>query len=267
MSRYGYDYSLTSSRPPGRGSAFAAVLAIGAVVAVSAVSGAVVTLQLFGPAESSPTNRSAIAVAAPAPVAPPHVVPPYIAAEHLAMPRVHDLSITLTAPHASVGTIVEQTKAVAAVAQSTPAQASTPVSPPAPQAAAAPAPTASADEQSVARASDSELTFTSGYARRRAVQQAAASATKVDTARLESQSQFGRVAVKARPRIARTNVTPDPRRTADARQPGGPFDRSDSDRFDFGRRQAMAYGDPRGNRRSPQQGGPFSSGGFFGGLF
>jgi type IV secretory pathway VirB10-like protein len=247
MSRYGYDYSLTPSRPTGWRSALASVLTIGTVVAVSAISGAIVTLQLFGPETSAP-DRPATAAA---------TAPPYVVAERLALPpQPHPAS-----GQAHAAQVFERSQTVVAAAQPTP----TPIAAAAPQAAAPAAPVAAADEQAAPHVSESELTFTKGYARRRAVQEAAASGAKVDLARLESQSQVGREAIKAKPRVARTNAPQDQRRVADAREAGGQFDRFDrSERFDFGRHQAMAFGDtrePRANRRAPQQGG------FFGGLF
>jgi hypothetical protein len=265
MSRYGYDYSLTPSRPTGWHSAFTNILAIGTVVAVSAISAAIVTLQLFGPATSAPNGPATTAGPAMAAA----TAPPYVLAERLV--RVPKLA----SAHANSAQAFETPQAVVAAARPTPA----PVSVPAPQAApAAPvvpaAPVALADAHASPKVSESELTFTHGYARRRAVQEAAASGAKVDVARLESQNQIGREATKkAKPRVARTNSPQDQRRVADAREAGGLFDRFDQpDRYDFGRRQAMAFGDqrdPRTNRRSPPQGGSFSnsSGGFLGGLF
>jgi hypothetical protein len=113
---------------------------------------------------------------------------------------------------------------------------------------------------------DSQLTFTKGYARRRAVHEAATagSGAKIEVARAESQTQVGRAATKARPRttVARQNGPQDQ---------SGPFARADQPgRFDFARHQALAFGDPRTSRRPPpQQGGVFSSspGGFFRNLF
>jgi hypothetical protein len=258
MSRYGYDYSLTPSRSYGWRSLFRNALTIGAITAISAISGAVVVLDLLG-------SRSAVAdrpvVAAPAQPA------------NLRVAR----TVTPTASQpASVPTnaAVQQPQATAAAASAAaahptaqPVTASAPQASPAPQ----PVPAASAapvEEPKTAQVPDRELTFSSGYARRRAVHEAATSGsgTKTEVARVESQTQVGRTAIKA--------AKP---RTTVARQTGpqdqsGPFARADqTDRFDFGRHQALAFGDqrdPRATRRAPsQQQGSSSPGGFFRGLF
>jgi hypothetical protein len=109
---------------------------------------------------------------------------------------------------------------------------------------------------------DSELTFSSGYARRRAVQAAATagSGAKIEVARVESETKVGRPA-KARPKttVARQNAPQDQ---------SGPYARFDQpNRFDFARHQAMALGDSRAERRAPQQQGGLFGGGFFRGMF
>jgi hypothetical protein len=152
-----------------------------------------------------------------------------------------------------------------------------PASPPAAAPAPQPTPVAAIAPPPTTHVSESELTFTRGYARRRAIQAAVdASGPKSDgpqtaVARVETDGQLGRAA-KAKPKaVARANAPQDPRRVAEE---GGPFSRFDRpDKFDFGRHQALAFGDardPHANRRPPpQQGGLFgnSPGGFFGGLF
>src|SRR5262249_39706562 len=135
----------------------------------------------------------------------------------------------------------------------------------------------SVEQPATAKVAESELTFSKGYARRRAVQEAAnkAAGTKVAVAHVEAQTQIGRAAtaataaIKPRPRtIARAN-TQDQRRVADAREERGFFGRFDQpDRYE--RHQAMAFGDqrePRQNRRQSPHGGLYSNsqGGFFGG--
>jgi hypothetical protein len=253
MSRYGYDYSLTPRRPTGWRSALTNVLMVGTIVAVSAISGAVVTLQLFGQGTSAADSPAMAAATAP----------PSTPAARTVKRRVQEPA----SAQANAGSAVDQPQAVVAAARPTPIPTPTPVAAPAPQAAAP------ADAKAAAHVSERELTFTNGYARRRALQEAAASSAKVDVARLEAQSKVGREAIKIKPRVARTNAPQDQRRVADAREAGGLFDRFDhSERFDFGRHQAMAFGDPRdqrANRRPPPQGGSFSNspGGFFGGLF
>jgi hypothetical protein len=127
-----------------------------------------------------------------------------------------------------------------------------------------------------AHLTESELTFTRGYARRRAIQ-ATASATsespKTAMARVETQGQLGRAATRKPKAVARTTAPQDPRRVAEVREEGGPFSRFEQpERFDFARHQALAFGesrDPRAVRRPPQGGGLFgnSPSGFFGGLF
>jgi hypothetical protein len=221
---------------------------VGVIAAISAVSGGVVALDLLGHG-SAVTDRPAL------------VTPP-------AQPVSVRVARAVTPPPAQPAASAAAEKPLAAVATATsaptqPAQASpTPAS----QVALAPmAPTASVEQpnsapgsaQASAQVPESELTFTTGYARRRAVHAAATvgSGTKTEVARIEEQSQVGR-GTKAKPRttVAHQNGPQDQRRVADARD-----------------QQALALGDPRASRRPPpqQQGGVFSSsiGGFFRGLF
>ena len=255
MSRYGYDYSFTPSRPSGWRSVLTNVLTVGTIVAVSAISGGVVALELLG----SPTS------VASAPVMTASNVPPAPArAARVVTPPVSQQ----VSAQANASAAVEQPQSPAAVAQLT----AQPAAAPAPQAAPA-ASVASADEQAAAHVQESELTFTRGYARRRALQAAAAPSASIEVARVESQTQVGRAAIKAKPKVvARANATQDLPRTADAHPAGGVFERFDQpDKFDFARHQALAFGDTRQNRRAPpsQGGGLFSNspGGFFHGLF
>jgi hypothetical protein len=238
MSRYGYDYSLTPGHPKGRRSLVRNVLVVGAIAVIAAVSGGAVVFDLLG---------SGTAVADRQTVATPQTQPVSLRVAHAVTPAV-------SAP-TSAGAAVENLHAPAAPAQP-PAQPSTT---PAPQVASTPdaAPTVSAatvEEPKTAQVPERELTFSTGYARRRAVQTAATTTgagTKTEVARVEEQSQIGRSSrVKPRTTVAHQNV--DSRRVADA--------------------QAFAFGDPRATRRpSPQQqGGLFSSspfGGFFRKLF
>jgi hypothetical protein len=250
MSRYGYDYSLAPSRSVGWRSRLATVMSVGAIVAISAVSGAAVALNLLGPAGTTPDRP--LTVAAPArpvsaPVAPtvtPAPPQPANARPVVAQPQVPPVGVR-------------------------------PASAPAAAAAPQPAPAAAVEALPAAQVPERELTFTQGYARRRAIQAAAdaASGIKTEVARAESQSQLGRAA-KAKPRaIANANPPQDQRRVAEAREEGGLFSRFDQpQRFDFARHQALAFGesrDPRADRRPPPRGGLFgnSPSGFFGGLF
>jgi hypothetical protein len=234
-------------------------LTVGAIAAISAISGAVVAFDLLGGGSAGVADR------------------PVVAAQ--AQPASLRVARTVT-PASSLptnaGTAVEQPRAAAAVATAAAAQPTQPATAPAPQAAPAPQPLPAAsaapvEERKTAQVPDSQLTFSHGYARRRAMQEAATagSGAKIEVARVEAQTQVGRAAIKARPRttVARQNGPQDQ---------SGPFARADRpDRFDFARHQALALGDardPRTSRRPPppqQQGGLFGSspGGFFRGLF
>jgi hypothetical protein len=260
MSRYAYDYSLTPARPTGWRSVFTSVMTVATIVAVSAISGAVVTLDLLAPPSRPAETASAIAAVnvaqtpAPAPMRAARVVTPRLPDE---------ANVSAVAANTATAAIRDQQPAVAAAAQ----PATTPQSAPV-------APIVTADENISTPVSESALTFASGYALRRAVQAAATAppTTSEQVARVEAETQFGRAANKVKPKtFARANGAPD-RRTADARGDGGVFDRFDrNDKFDFERHQALAFGDQRASRRSapPQQGGLFSNspGGLFGGLF
>jgi len=244
MSRYRYDYALAPERPTGWRSALSNVFLVSTIVAVSAISGVVVALDLLAPA--TPPEQPAIA-AAVAPLHSPRISTPQLLQK-------------MTAP--------TQQKAAVEVALPAVQPAAAPVAP-APVAAAPVAPaaqpaatTGAASEHAFAHVPESELTFSQGYARRRAVQAAAdaAAGVKPDSARTEvaradARGQVERVATKTKK--TRTHD----RRWAE--EPGW-FGRSGQQRFDFGRHQALAYGDardPRPSRRPPP------SGGFFGGLF
>jgi len=267
MSRYGYEYALTPSHPTGWRNALSNVLMVGTIVAVSAISGAVVSFELMGP--TSAANAPTIAaktVPAPAPMVALNRAPAPAARVVTPAPRVAEQVST----PASVAAGVEQAQALAIIPQEALQQPFLPTSAPLPQAASA-VPVASAN-QAAAPVSESELTFTQGYARRRAVQQAA-EAARPQVARVESESQIGRPAVKAKPKtnVARANAPQDQAHVADARDTGSLFDRFLPRRQAAApQHQAMAYGDPRASRHpQPQSGGLFanSPGGFFGGLF
>ncbi len=258
MSPYGYDYALTPSRSRGWRSGFTSILTVGTIAAISAVSGAVVALDLLGPADSS---RLAISHAPPATLRVVGSVTP--AAPQTASTRT-TASVVVAPPKAAAST----PSAAPARPNSAAAIASAPQAAPA---AVPAAPTASVEAtkvpQAYAQVSERELTFTHGYARRRAVQAAAngASGAKTEVARVVSQSQLGHTAAKAKPKtVARRNAPQDPRRVADAREQGNPFRRFDPpDRFDFGRHQALAYGEPRVTRPAPPPPTRQGFGGFF----
>jgi hypothetical protein len=256
MSRYAYDYSLSTARPTGWRSVLTSAMTIVTIVAVSAISGAVVTLDLLAP-PSPPAETAAASAGASVPQAP---APAPTRAARVVTPRVADEA---SAPAA--GANRNQQSAVTAAPQ----PPALPVTAPAPV-----TPVVAADQNISAPASESELTFANGYALRRAVQEAATAppSTSAQVARLETETQFGRAAIKVKPKTyARANGAQD-RRTADARD-GGLFDRFDrNDKFDFERHQTLAFGEQRANRRPAppqQQGGLFSNspGGLFGGLF
>lgn len=248
MSPYGYDYSLAPSASTGWRSRFATVMTVGAIVAISAISGAAVALNLLGPAGTTADWPVTVATHARAPSVP--VAP----------------TVTPAAPRPAT--------AIIATAQ-VPAAVVRPASPPAAAPAPQPAPAVAAVEAPpTAHVAESELTFSRGYARRHAMQAAAAEAAagvksdsaKTDMAGVETQGQLGRAATKKPKAVARATAPQDQRRIAEARAEGGLFSRFDQhERFDFGRHQALAFGesrDPRANHRPPPQGG-----GFFGGLF
>jgi hypothetical protein len=249
MSRYGCDYSLMTGRPKGWRSLFRNVLMVGAVVVISAVSGGVVALDLLGPGSSvadqqaramPPVQPVSVPVApavAPSPARPAASAPTAVAA--MEKPQVHAATAT-------------------AMPAQPPAQPST-ATPPhaAPTPNAAPVTAVAALQEPKVVVPESELTFTTGYARRRAVHTAATTGagTRMEVAHVGEHNQVGRGA-KAKPKTTVAHQNADPRRVADARD----------------EQKALAFGDPRANRRAPsqQQGGLFSSnpfGGFFRGLF
>jgi len=227
MSRYGYDYSLAPGHPNGRRSLFRKVLMVAAVAAISAVSGGVVVLDLLG---STVADRQALVT--------PQTQPVSVRVVRAVTPA--PAQPAASAPtNAAAAVEKPQTPAVAAVAA--PARV-----PPQPDAAAAVS-TATVEEPKTVQVPESELTFTTGYARRRAVQTAATTGagTKTEVPRVEEHNRVGRTS-KVKPR------------TTVARQ------YADQRRVD---QQAFSFGDPRANRRAPQQQGRLFSGNPFGGFF
>jgi hypothetical protein len=246
MSRYGYDYSLTPARPTGWRGMLTNTMVFATVMAVSVISGAVVTREL---------------VAAPAPVA--GVSQAAVPSAPLAVTRVL-VSAAPRTVNVSAAARVEQPATVAAapVAQQAPA-----VVPPVAAAVVPPPP---------ARVSDSDLTFAKGYAQRQAVARVAPPGKVV----VEARAQLGRGAVKAKPKVARNTTTADDRRRVAAARTDtlGIFQRFDRpDQFDFTRHQALAFGGEQHlirqtqtpQSQTPRPAAPYgnSPNGLFGGLF
>jgi hypothetical protein len=273
MSRYAYNYDLTSSRPSGWRAALTSMTVVGTVMAVSAISGAIVTLQLFAtPAQSGATPRVAAATRV-VPAVPP-AVPATFAARHDSVP--------VTASHP---TIPPTTVAAAPRAQDVPPVRPEPVvaaAKPAPVVAAAKsAPMPSVSPQSVAAAApvavaDHDLTFAKGYAQRRAI--ATGAISRHGKVLIAAQTQLGRAALKPKPRVVarnNTNTAQDRRAQTTARGDAfGMFQRFDRpDQFDFSHHQALAFGEQRAQRRRndaparPSAPRSNSPGGLFGGLF
>lgn len=262
MSPYGYDYSLAPSASTGWRARFATVMTVGAIVAISAVSGAAVALSLLGPA-STTADRPVTVVT--------HARP-------ASVPVAQTVTPATPQPANATATVAQSQAPAAAVRPMAP-----PAAAPAPQSAPQPAPAVAAavEVPPTAHVAERDLTFTQGYARRRAIQAAADAAPgvtsespKTEVARVETHGQLGRAAIRKPKAIARANTPQDQRRLAEAREEGGPFSsRFDQpQKFDFARHQALAFGesrDPRANRRPAPQGGLFgnSPSGFFGGLF
>lgn len=255
MPAYSHGYTLSPARPSGWGSVFAGVVTVIAVVAVSATSGALVMAELVGkrpdatPAATTSAAMSAIEIPNVRQATAPQATPAEPAKSRPADKRVAALPIPAPAP-----------KPVAA-----PAPAPAPVVAAVPQAApAAPAPNvAQVATAQVATVPDSELTFTKGYAQRRAAQTAAEQSAPQPTAHAAADHQFGRPAVTPRkPAYARAQE----QRRYVARDSREQYYRDheyrDHDHYDYRRDRAMAYGDQYQGRRSNG-----SQGGLFGNLF
>ena len=282
MSGYAYDYSLTPARPAGWRSVLSGFLAATALVAVSTISGAVVTLELLAPSPRVEVGSSATAAvivpvtpstqqmsaAQPAPSTTQiHSVD--AAAAPTIAPRVMPLqmsdNVSTTAPAAQPPQIAIQMPATVAAARvsapttSRPPIVTAPVSATPTGAVAQPMPAIPADAHASAQPADSELTFAKGYAQRQAAQQAAnhPAGDKVAAA-----TQLGRAAVKPKPRIARAPAPPQDVAAQDPRLDPRRVQRDAGlNRFDFDRHQALAFGDQR-QRTQPA---PFGS--FFDRLF
>jgi hypothetical protein len=256
MSRYAYDYSLSPARPTGWRATFASITVVGTVMAISAISGALVTLQLFAsPAQDAPRPRVAAGfsvVPAPQPVAPDVVA--------LA---VQTASVPAPAVAASEHVAPPVTTAAVPAAQPVPL-------PPVATAAIQPAPVAA--QPAPAPIADSELTFAKGYAQRQAVANGTTAARQAKIL-VAAKTQLGRAALRAKPKTyARNNA--DRRRIETARGDAyGMFQRFERpDQFEFARHQTLAFGEQRTTRRrndAPRQSGPGGNApnGLFGGLF
>ena len=262
MSGYGYDYSLTPARSGWR-SVLTGFLTIVAVVAVSTISGAVVTLELIAPspqrAAHNRANDTQVTASVPQQTvsqqAGPAVAAPKVAS-HVAAPR--------TVPSADAATPLQSQQAQAPVQPAAPASTTVaanaaPVS--AVPAASSPIAPGAAMAYAQATVADSELTFSKGYARRRATQQSVTAAV-AGNARLADvgASRFGRDNVKVKIYKPRTQAVAaqDPRQ--DPRRPDATWS---ANRFDFDRHQALAFGDAA---RQQQHRAP-NGGNFFDRLF
>jgi hypothetical protein len=253
MSRYAYDYSLTPARATGWRAALTSMTVVGTVMAVSAISGAFVTVQLFAAPAQPRVVRQVAALVPPAPqLTAPHAVS--FAARYQVAPQATN--------HAAAPPMT--------VAAAPATKAPPPAAPP-----AQPAPVvALAEQPAPAAVADSELTFAKGYAQRRAI--AAGAVAHHGKILIAGQTQLGRAAVKPKPKVYARNTAPTSttdRRAETARSDAyGMFQRFERpDQFDFSRHQALAFGDQRAVRRRtdapPARPSGNSPNGMFGGLF
>lgn len=266
MSSYPHGYTLSPARPSGWGSVFAGVVTVIAVVAVSATSGALVMAELVGkrPDAAPPSSASAMsAIEIPAvhQAAAPGATPAQPTKARPADKRVAAAPIPAPASDPIAAPAPAAKPVVAAAPQAAPAAAAKPAVAAAPQAAPA-APAQAPNAAQVANAvPESELTFTKGYAQRRAAQTAAEQPAPQPTAHAAADHQFGRPAVTQRkPAYARAQ---EQRRYAarDSREQYRDQWR-DRDHYDYRGDRAMAYGEQYQGRRSNG-----SQGGLFGNLF
>ncbi len=245
MSGYQYAFNVTPARPTGWRSFLTGFVTIMTVVAVSTVSGAMVTLELIAP---RPPHANAPPAVAATPIQIPaatqravQVVTPSVAAVAQDQKHVQDLRVAAPTP-ALFAPSIAATPAVAAAPPAVPAASAVPV-----------------EAQAARNVPDSELTFARGYALRRAAQEAAEEAASAAAPKVATVGQLGRAAVVRRVASTRPPLALDPRRVTTARGEGA-FDRPE--RFDSRRREALAYGEQRQPRRPA--GGPQ---GFFTNLF
>src|SRR5262249_37269757 len=154
MSGYGYDYSLTPGRPKGWRSLFRNVLMVGAIATISAVSGAVVALDLLG-SGSATADRPAL-VAAPAQPVTLRVA----RAPSPAQTAPTNAGAAVQTPSAADATASAATASTATAQPLAPASITTTA-----QAASAAVPTVSAaplEEPKTLQVPERELTFTKG---------------------------------------------------------------------------------------------------------
>jgi len=282
MAGYSYDYSLTPARETGWRSAVTTAATIVAVLAVSTISGAVVTLELLAPqpqhpdsAAAAPPKHEVAAVAsarepAPAAKAPTRAAVPVsdhaTASTRAQSPTVGQnqskpATASVTPPVATPPGAGEAVGA-APVVTAPPATTAVATSQPAPAAAPPAAPVEPAiDAQALPQVPDRDLTFAKGYAQRRAAQQAAAGAQGADrksapTPKVAAATQPDRHHALKKARVAQQDPRLDRRRMV--REEGF---------FDFERHQAMAFGDPRQNRRQQRSFSVPVVGGIFDRLF
>jgi hypothetical protein len=280
VSGYGYDYSLTPARPTGWRGALANITIFAIVMAVSAISGVVVTLDLFA---SSASPVVATTAAASAPLHHATLQAAAHATDQVTSQTTPRATVHPTPPVTQVLAVVATPKSAtnsapsAVTTSSTPAVADHPALSPstvavAPATRPTPArPLAVVQAPQPAAIADSDLTFAKGYAQRQAIAHGAP--VKHGKVVMEAKTQLGRTGIKAKPKAyARNTNTVDQRRVATTPRPDayGMFQHFERpDQFDFTHHQALAFGEPRTSRRNeaPRAPPPPSSNGFFGGLF
>jgi hypothetical protein len=254
MPRYGYGYSLTPARPTGWSGTLANITILATVMAVSAIGGVMVTLELFGSSARPMVMAPALQAASPAATRPATQVVALALA-----PRITPKS--------------------APAAASTTSSTDTHVAPPATVAAAPAVEPTPAPLPQPSPVADSDLTFAKGYAQRVAVAHGAP--LRHGKVVVEAKTNLGRTALKSKPKTVARNTntntnTPDDQRRVAAAQPGafGMFQRFERpDQFDFTHHQALAFGEQRTTRRNndaPRPAAPSygnSPNGMFGGLF
>jgi hypothetical protein len=230
----------------------AGFVTIAAVVAVSGISGAVVTLELIAP--KPPRGDTA----------------PDLAVKPSETTGTSDrtASITLPSAPATVQPVAQNGKRDG-TSDGLTARAT--LAPPAayaqaqPAIAAAPQANAPAVAGKSARGvTETDLTFAKGYAQRhaaqergtqeRASQETASAATPTVDGKVAAVSQLGRAAVPHKPAYARYAGSPDARRQAWRGEATGYYNP-----YEYRRHEALAYGDEPPRRRADP--------GFFGGLF
>jgi len=275
MSGYAYDYSLRPERSGWR-SVLTGFLAIVAVVVVSTISGALVTLELIAPqpqraaqggtrvttaastvadadvANAMRTDATVAASVSQQTIKQQTIKPQTIQTPAPQTPAPQMLSATSLRGNAStdaVASVQSQVQSRAQAPAQMTAQSTATIVPNVAPARAVPANTFASAQTDVA---DSELTFAKGYARRHAAAKASGPLADIGVAA----GAFGRTAVK----VAKAKPKPQAVASQDPRDPRRPDASWSANRFDFDQHQALAFGDAARQRRPS---GPF--GGFFGG--